>query len=214
MTDYVGPLGPSRTASSSENWLLDGEHIQPVRGVLPAVLPARSLGVRRVIVLPPVREAGLWDRGHCLEHLADMTDGLGRGNQSRLSWAIEVRRRFVPRRMSRSRHGGCPWPGLRPLQHKVAAAEDITEFRWASQALQDNARLAPSHNSARPGPDTTLVTTSPALCRRPVPTARPVTRPPFQAPHHFRRRWLRSSVVAFEPHAGARYRWPTVGFCS
>ena len=68
---------------------LDGS-IQPVRGVLPAVLSARSLGVRRVIVPSACARGatGLRNRGHCLRTPRGYDRmGWGRGNQSTLSWA-------------------------------------------------------------------------------------------------------------------------------
>ena len=118
---------------------LDGS-IQPVRGVLPAVLSARSLGVRRVIVPSAcAREAQLVSGIEVIafEHLADMI-AWGGERQSKHpfmgTWACAAG--IVLRRMSRSStwrmFAASPKP-LRPW--KSPLREDTTCFCWASQAL-------------------------------------------------------------------------------
>ncbi len=169
---------------------LDGS-IQPVRGVLPAVLSARSLGVRRVIVPSAcAREAQLVSGIEVIafEHLADM-----------IAWA-----------------GGeaikAPFQGHLGVRRRDCSAEDVSILDMADVRGQPEAVAAMEVAAAgghhvfllgEPGsgktmlasrlptilpdldPDTALVTTSLHSVAGLVPTGTAlVTRPPFQAPHH------------------------------
>ena len=119
---------------------LDGS-IQPVRGVLPAVLSARSLGVRRVIVPSAcAREAQLVSGIEVIafEHLADMIAwGGGEAIKAPFHGHLGVRRRglFCGGCLD-PRHGGCSRPARSRCGHwKSPLREDTTCFCWASQAL-------------------------------------------------------------------------------
>ena len=193
---------------------LDGS-IQPVRGVLPAVLSARSLGVRRVIVpFACAREAQLVSGIEVIafEHLADM-----------IAWA-----------------GGeaikAPFQGHLGVRRRDCSAEDVSILDMADVRGQPEAVAAMEVAAAgghhvfllgEPGsgktmlasrlptilpdldPDTALVTTSLHSVAGLVPTGTAlVTRPPFQAPHHS------VTMAALEPSRRALHLWPTVGFCS
>lgn len=153
---------------------LDGS-IQPVRGVLPAVLSARSLGVRRVIVPSAcAREAQLVSGIEVIafEHLADMIAwGGGEAIKAPLSWAPG---RAPPGLFCGGcldpRHGGCSRPARSRCSHgsrRCGRTPRVSAGR--ARLWQNNARLAPSHNFARPGPGHRPGHHVPALCRRPRP---------------------------------------------
>ena len=162
-----------------------------MRGVLPAVLSARSLGVRRVIVPSAcAREAQLVSGIEVIafEHLADM-----------IAWG-----------------GGeaikAPFHGHLGVRRRDCSAEDVSILDMADVRGQPDAVAAMEVAAAgghhvfllgEPGsgktmlasrlptilpdldPDTALVTTSLHSVAGLVPTGTAlVTRPPFQAPHH------------------------------
>ena len=169
---------------------LDGS-IQPVRGVLPAVLSARSLGVRRVIVPSAcAREAQLVSGIEVIafEHLADMIAwGWGRGNQAPFHGHLGVRRRDC----SAEDVSILDMADVRGQPEAVAAMEVAAagghHVFLLGEPGSGKTMLASRLPTILPDldPDTALVTTSLHSVAGLVPTGTAlVTRPPFQAPHH------------------------------
>ena len=188
-TGLVSPLAFEDTVIIGE-LALDGS-IQPVRGVLPAVLAARSRGVRRVIVPTAcAREASLVSGIEAVPfaHLADL-----------IAWAggEAVKAPFHGRLDIDSRTGAAH------TEHAV----DMSDVRGQPEAVAAmEVAAAGGHHVfllGEPGsgktmlasrlptilpdldPDTALVTTSLHSVAGLVPAGlQLLTRPPLQAPHH------------------------------
>ena len=188
-TGLVSPLAFEDTVIIGE-LALDGS-IQPVRGVLPAVLAARSRGVRRVIVPTAcAREASLVSGIEAVPfaHLADL-----------IAWAggEAVKAPFHGRLDIDSRTGAAH------AEHAV----DMSDVRGQPEAVAAmEVAAAGGHHVfllGEPGsgktmlasrlptilpdldPDTALVTTSLHSVAGLVPAGlQLLTRPPLQAPHH------------------------------
>lgn len=188
-TGLVSPLAFEDTVIIGE-LALDGS-IQPVRGVLPAVLAARSRGVRRVIVPTAcAREASLVSGIEAVPfaHLADL-----------IAWAggEAVKAPFHGRLDIDSRTGAVH------AEHAV----DMSDVRGQPEAVAAmEVAAAGGHHVfllGEPGsgktmlasrlptilpdldPDTALVTTSLHSVAGLVPAGlQLLTRPPLQAPHH------------------------------